>query len=92
MTRQKLLKVEEVALLTNVSIQTINNWYAFRRMCPDNDYAKLLPEFTQEGERQTRYWKYADVWRLIDFKNRIPKGRNGILGCVTQRYCKAKEN
>lgn len=91
MKNEKLLKIEEVALLTNVSIQTINNWYAFKRMKPDDEYATLLPDFMQMGERQTRFWKYADVWKLIEFKNKIPKGRNGVLGCITQRYVKAKE-
>ena len=88
MRGEKLLRIEEVALLANVSVKTIENWYAFKRMRPNDEYAKMLPEFIQNGERQTRYWKHADVWQLIDFKNRIPKGRNGVLGCVTQRYVK----
>ena len=88
MTKNNLLKVEEVALLVGVSVKTINNWYAFKKVEPESEYAQLLPEFKQSGERQTRYWNQSDIWKLIDFKTKIPKGRNGILGSVTQKYYK----
>lgn len=86
-----LLRVEQVALAVDVSIQTINIWYRWKRQNPDSEYAKMLPDFIQNGERQTRYWNKADIWRLIEFKNSIPQGRNGILGSVTQKYVKKKE-
>ncbi len=81
-----LLKVEEVAVTLGCSVKTVNNWYAFKKLKPDNEYAKLLPDFIQNGNRQTRYWKSSDIWKLIEFKNTIPQGRNGVLGCVTQKY------
>lgn len=83
---KSLLKVEEVALLVGVSVKTINNWYSFKRIEPDSEYSKLLPEFIQKGARQTRYWEKNDIWKLFEFKQKIPKGRNGILGKVTQKY------
>lgn len=85
MTGRKL-NVTEVAVLVGCSVQTINYWYAFKKEEPDNELAKLLPEFKQEGARQTRYWNEEDIFKLVSFKNSIPKGRNGILGSVTQRY------
>lgn len=87
---EKLLKIQEVACLLGCSVNTINHWYAFKKLEPDNEYSKLLPEFIQNGERQCRYWHQEDMWKLIEFKQNLPKGRNGILGAVTQKYTKKK--
>lgn len=87
----ELLRIEQVALAVDVSIQTINIWYRWKRQNPDSEYAKMLPDFIQNGKRQQRFWNKSDVWRLIEFKNSIPQGRNGILGSVTQKYVKKKE-
>lgn len=88
---ERLLKLEEVAVIIGSSFKSINNWYAFKKANPDNEYAKLLPEFIQNGDRQTRYWREGDLWRLIEFKQRIPQGRNGIMGSITQKYYHNKE-
>ena len=53
---------------------------------PENEMSKLLPKFEQAGERQTRYWNADDVWKLIEFKQTIPKGRGGVMGDITQKY------
>jgi len=87
----RMLKVEEVALSVGVSTKTINNWYAFKRACPDNEYASLLPDFQQEHPRATRLWNVDDVWRLIDFKSRMVIGRNGEMGIITQKYIKKEK-
>ena len=90
---QGLLRLEEVAILVGVSFKTINSWYAFKRMHPDNEYAKMLPDYIQAGPRQTRYWKRDDVWKLIEFKNSVVRGRGGNMGDITQRRIKSrKEN
>ena len=90
---QGLLRLEEVAILVGVSFKTINSWYAFKRMHPDNEYAKILPDYIQAGNRQKRFWKKSDIWKLIKFRQSIPKGRNGVLGDITQKYYrKQKEN
>ena len=89
----RLLKLEEVAVLIGSSGKSINNWYWFKRENPENEYAKMLPEYTQEGGRQTRYWKESDIWKLIEFKQAIPKGRGGVMGDITQKYYrKEKQN
>lgn len=87
------LRIEEVALLVGCSVKTVNNWYWFKSMHPENEYAKMLPEFIRIGNRGTRYWNKDDVWKIIEFRQNIPKGRNGVLGDVTQKYYrKAKTN
>lgn len=81
-----LLRVEEVALLCGVSVQSVNNWYRFKRENPNNEYARLLPDYTTlEGSKQ-RMWDKADINALIDFKQKMPKGCKGVMGSVTQRY------
>lgn len=87
---KKRLKIEEVAVLLGCSTKTIENWYAFKRKKPNNKYAMLLPEYQQEGARQTRYWLQEDIPSLKEFKRTLPKGRGGVLGCITQRYCGKK--
>ena len=91
MKKDRLLKIEEVAVMLNCSVKTINNWYSFKRTQPDHELSKLLPDFIQEGVRQTRYWKESDLWKLAEFQAKLPIGRNGIMGCVTQVYAKKRE-
>ena len=84
------IKIEELAMRIDSSTQTINNWYKWKRMFPNNELAALLPEYTQEGARQTRYWNTEDIWKFIEFKQHIIRGRNGVMGEVTQRRLNKK--
>ena len=86
--QERLLKLEEVAVLIGSSSKSINNWYWFKRENPDNEYAQMLPDYVQEGGRQTRYWRESDIWKLLTFKQSIPQGRNGVMGSITQKYYK----
>ena len=88
---ERLLRVEEVAFVIGASTQTINIWYRWKKHNPDNEYAKILPDYVQTAKRQTRFWRESDIWALVEFKNAIPHGRKGILGDVTQRKYKYKE-
>lgn len=87
-----LLKIEEVAVLVGVSVQTINNWYVFKRMEPDNEYAKMLPNYEQAGPRKLRLWDKSDIQKFIEFKRAIPKGCKGTMGRTTQRYVRSNKN
>ena len=83
-----LLRIEEVAVLCGVSVQSINNWYKFKRENPDNEYARLLPNYEVIGEHGQRFWDKADMNALLSFKQSMPKGCKGVMGSVTQRYVK----
>lgn len=86
------LRIEEVAIRIGVSVNTVNSWYRFKKQNPDDEYAKMLPDYTQEGgDRSVRYWTEQDIDKLLEFKNKRPTGRNGVMGIVTQKYVK-KEN
>lgn len=89
--RTKLLTIEEVAVSTGVSVQTINIWYRWRKQNPEHERAKMLPEPIQAKPRQTRFWEPQDVMKLIEFKNTVKTGRDGIMGQITQKYVKKKE-
>lgn len=85
---ERLFNATEVSLIINSSLNSISNWYRFKKYNPDNEYAKMLPDYIQEGKRRTRYWRQSDIEKLIEFKNSIPIGRNGVLGSVTQKWNK----
>lgn len=86
--KERMIKVEELALAVGVSVNTVNNWYAFKRAEPDNELSKILPSFEQRNPRSTRLWKFSDIWRVKDFQSKIKIGRNGSMGVITQRYVK----
>ncbi len=89
---KRLMKIEEVAILIGSSVQTINMWYRFKRLDPENEYAKMLPNYIQDGgPRSTRYWDEDGLYKLIAFKQAIPVGRNGVLGKITQKYVKKEK-
>ena len=87
----KLYKAIEVALLLDISVPTLNNWYKFKSYEPDNELGKLLPDPIQKSPRQTRFWKEEDIPKLIEFKSHIVEGRKGFMGSITQRYCRQKK-
>lgn len=98
MQKDKKLKVEEVAVLLDVSSKTINYWYMYKRDNPRDSKAKLLPKYkmvTING-RKTRLWDYNDIPKLVEFKSQISKGRNGFMGSVTnkkgRRKCQEEES
>lgn len=81
-----LLTMDEVAVAVGVTRQTIYYWYKFKKENPDSDYARLLPDFIVIGRQ--RFWNKSDINSLMRYKKAIPKGRNGVMGEVTQRYIK----
>lgn len=86
------LRIEEVAIFVGVSVNTVNSWYRFKKQNPQDEYAKILPDYTQDGgDRSVRYWDEADIDKLLEFKEKKPTGRNGVMGTITQKYVK-KEN
>jgi len=87
----KLLNIQEVAVLINSSVPTISSWYRWKKENPDNEYAKRLPDFIRKGAHRARHWRYEDVWKIVEFKQSLPQGRNGVMGSVTQRYVKSSK-
>lgn len=88
------VKIEELAFYVDSSTQTINTWYAWKKLHPEHKLAQLLPspEYIQKGGKKVRYWNQSDIGRVIEFKKSIPHGRNGILGEITNRNYRGKES
>ena len=86
MRREDLLNVTEVCMYIGRSPHTINYWYKWKQENPNSELAKLLPDYIQDGNRQTRYWRREDLWRLIEFKQRVPQGRAGIMKQTIEAY------
>lgn len=80
------LTAAQTAGLVGISVQTLNLWYAWKRTNPDSELVNYLPDF--EKIDRSRYWKESDVWKLIKFRQEIPRGCKGILGSITQKYYK----
>lgn len=87
----KLLKVGEVSMLIDTSVNMINYWYMWKRKHPEHPMAQLLPEPRHIGQYGTRYWQRNDVWQMLEFKSKLPQGRAGIMGDVTQKYYKKEK-
>lgn len=85
---ETLLKAIEVAFLVGTSVQTLTSWYRWKELHPDHERAALLPDYIRQGNKNTRYWRQSDLWKLTEFKASIPQGRYGLMGDVTQKYCK----
>lgn len=85
------LTAQQVVVMLGISENTLNFWYRFKRENPDNEVAQLLPDYIKDSERSKRYWKRSDLPKLIKFQQALPKGRNGIMGTITQRYYKKEE-
>jgi len=91
MKTERMLRVEEVAVLLNVSTKTINNWYWFKRENPDNPLSKLLPDYEQTRPTGARLWKFSDLDKFGEFRDNVVVGRKGVMGNVTQKYVQKGE-
>ena len=85
---ENLLNAVDVAQRVGCSPQTLSVYYKFKAENPFNEYSLMLPDFIRIGKKRTRYWHEEDVQRIIEFREAIPQGRNGLLGSITQRFCK----
>lgn len=83
------LNATQVAVLVGVTVPTLNSWYKWKKLNPDHEMTKYLPDYTTiENGGRTRYWNQKDVGDLITFRMSIPRGQHGIMGEVTQKYVK----
>lgn len=68
------IKVTGLALMLNVSAQSINNWYKWKETNPEHKLAKLLPDYLVLNG--TRYWCQDDVYKIAEFISQLPKGNS----------------
>lgn len=77
--KERLVNAMEVSLLAGITVPTLNRWYKWKHSNPDHELVKLLPDYIRIGNKQTRYWKEKDVYKIIEFRSKLPQGRAGIL-------------
>lgn len=78
------LTATKVSQRLDISVPTLNLWYKWYL---NDEYVKPddtpeLPMYEQAGERQPRYWREADIVKLKEFMEWVPKGRGGVMGRV----------
>lgn len=87
-----LYQIEWVAIQLGCSVQTINSWYRWKKVHPEHELVKLLPEPTKKSAHSKRLWTETDIETLRQFQQTIPHGRNGILGDITQKSVRRSKN
>ena len=80
------LTASQVAAKVGVTAYTIKRWYDCIEKAPMDYLQKLvkegmpvLPKFETVGSMGWRYWEESDIPALIEFKNWVPKTKNGIF-------------
>lgn len=91
--KEELVPIEYVCFELQISTQTLNVWYRWKQREPEQyeNFGHELPDYIQEGNRQKRYWHKSDIPKIAKFRDAIPKGRNGILGNITQVGARKKQ-
>lgn len=84
--KEQLLTIEQVGAYIGRSRVTIQYWYKWKEQNPDHELAQLLPDYIQSSKRGTRYWKASDIWKLIEFRQKVPQGRGGIMRESIDKY------
>lgn len=72
------LRAENVAAKVGISTMTLNRWYRFKNENQGTLFDEL-PEFTRD-KNNSRLWDEQAIPVLIAFKNKLPKGRKGVMG------------
>lgn len=80
---------EAVASKLNCALSTLLSWYKWKKLYPNHELAKLLPEPNREG--RVLVWTEDDIEQLKLFQSSIPHGRGGILGDITQKYWRGRK-
>ncbi len=83
-----MLTATKVSQYLDISVQTLTNWYKWQEHCRTLEQTNLpyLPAYKQAGERAPRYWDEKDLPILQEFKNKIPKGRGGVMGQYNAKF------
>lgn len=83
---ERMLRIEEVAMILDINVLTIERWYRFKRQNPNNEIIKLLPEYVMQPNsknRSVRFWKTSDIDMFKKFQDSIVRGTKGFMGSVT---------
>lgn len=87
-TNKTYLTATEVSQRLNVSVKTLTGWYQWYndKSIDKPENVPVLPSYRQTHERAPRQWNPDDIPQLLEFKEWVPKGRNGVMGRMNQKY------
>lgn len=71
-----MITITELAAHVGVSVFTIQRWYRYQR----KSKISILP--TPQKIGVNNYYKESDIQIFKNFKNKIIKGRNGVMSNV----------
>lgn len=88
----EMLTATKVTQYLDISMKTLDSWYKY---VEDNSFEHPsdmpnLPMYEQKYPRAPRYWKKSDLEQMKKFKDWVPKGRNGVMGRVNERFWSEK--
>lgn len=87
MTDNNLLSATKVIQQLDISARTLDGWYQYYTSDLEKpDDMPDLPKYSQSRPRGPRYWKQSDIPALQAFKDWVPKGRNGVMGRINERF------
>lgn len=83
----KKYTANKIAQFLDISVPTLNSWYAFYSgdQFEKPEGMPPLPAFEQEGPHRPRYWDEDALYDLKKFKEWIPRGRAGVMGSLNAR-------
>lgn len=79
MGEERVLSAKEVCEEVGCSLISLNNWYKYKKLNPDSELGKILPEYANNDFEpgRPRYWKESDIVKILQFKNSLVRGRYG---------------
>ena len=66
---ERMVRIEELAMILDINVLTIERWYRFKRQNPDNEIISLLPDYIlrpNSKNRSVRFWRISDIDRFKD--------------------------
>ena len=91
---EQLLTASKVANALDISVKTLTTWYKWYNDPEEVKPADMpyLPDYEQKNQYAPRYWRKSDLKQIKKFKAWLPRGRNGVMGNLTNQYTKKKGN
>lgn len=63
-----------------IGLQTLANWYRYKKSGNVDPELPELPEYYQLNSHSVRLWSLNDIEKLILFKQKLGRGRAGKMG------------
>lgn len=87
------LNTMQVCYLLGIHPRTLATWYKYILETPTSELPKDcpgLPPYKQKHSRAPKLWWGNDLHKLYAFQKWLPRGRNGIMGKVNNKYWSRK--